>query len=365
MNTSKHLQSEKGQSLVLIALLMVALLGSLGVVLDGGGALITRRQSQGASDAAAFAGARTLAMRTDDSVSTEQAIWDRVVAFGAANGVKSPGDIKASFIDPGGTDICVINQNCGGVPASPLATGIRVSSTLQLKPYFISLLVGNQPIPIRTVAAVQSGPPVAASRLKPMTLKFPCDDLLETCFQTADEGGPEYQLFGDPQTGGNFQWTNYSDPCQTNTSDLEAYLMDTKVGGTVIADPDHLYMDPSSPAWMCGYTGVNTASQIRAALDYWLAKPESERHWIIPVYDIMNELSGSNVKYHVVMFADFVLTGYDFGAHRNPPTFVCSGSDPNAKCIKGKFYKKAIALQILPGRCNLSGLDICGIGLAQ
>src|SRR5260221_13985986 len=51
-------RSERGQSAVIVALLLVALVGMLALVLDGGNAFWQRRVAQNAADAGALAGAR-------------------------------------------------------------------------------------------------------------------------------------------------------------------------------------------------------------------------------------------------------------------------------------------------------------------
>ena len=56
MNIRKH-SSEKGQSLVMVALLFMAFAAILALVLDGGNAYAARRQAQNAADAGALAGA--------------------------------------------------------------------------------------------------------------------------------------------------------------------------------------------------------------------------------------------------------------------------------------------------------------------
>src|SRR5579859_3186445 len=50
-------RQERGQSAVLVALLLVALMGMLALAIDGGYALFMRRQAQNAADAGALAGA--------------------------------------------------------------------------------------------------------------------------------------------------------------------------------------------------------------------------------------------------------------------------------------------------------------------
>src|SRR3990172_12227252 len=54
----ERIQSEKGQSLIFVALLLVAFMAILALVLDGGFAYFKRRNAQNAADAGALAGAR-------------------------------------------------------------------------------------------------------------------------------------------------------------------------------------------------------------------------------------------------------------------------------------------------------------------
>lgn len=55
-------RSERGQSLVLVTLLLIALIGMLALVLDGGNAYFKRRAAQNAADAGALAGAAELCL---------------------------------------------------------------------------------------------------------------------------------------------------------------------------------------------------------------------------------------------------------------------------------------------------------------
>ncbi len=58
----QRLNLQRGQTLAIVALMMVVLLGILGLVLDGGNVLSKRRAAQNAADAGALAGARTLCL---------------------------------------------------------------------------------------------------------------------------------------------------------------------------------------------------------------------------------------------------------------------------------------------------------------
>jgi hypothetical protein len=60
--------TQRGQSLVLVALMMIILMAFLALVFDGGMTFATRRQAQNAADSAALAGARTLCLSRSESL---------------------------------------------------------------------------------------------------------------------------------------------------------------------------------------------------------------------------------------------------------------------------------------------------------
>ena len=60
------INSQKGQSLVIVAIFLVALLVILALTLDGGNAYLKRREAQNAADAGALAGARVYCADPDN-----------------------------------------------------------------------------------------------------------------------------------------------------------------------------------------------------------------------------------------------------------------------------------------------------------
>jgi hypothetical protein len=67
-------QSSQGQSLVIVAILMVVLVGMLALTLDGGYAYLQRRGAQTAADAGALAGARELCKTGDADLAVNRAL---------------------------------------------------------------------------------------------------------------------------------------------------------------------------------------------------------------------------------------------------------------------------------------------------
>ncbi len=84
-------KSEGGQSLVLFAIMLVALLGILGLVLDGGNLYAKRRTAQNAADAGALAGARALCLTKD---ATQAIFMAHQYAEVHNDGVNTPADVQ-------------------------------------------------------------------------------------------------------------------------------------------------------------------------------------------------------------------------------------------------------------------------------
>ncbi len=398
----QHAGVEAGQSLVLIALMLVAMLGMLGLALDGGRVYASRRTAQNAADAAAFAGVRLVA--THYVTITDAMVWNAVMQYAQVNGIITTTDVIPTFINASGGDIRSVSQFNIAVPSN--ATGVRVRTTLQVEPYFIRLLIGDAPVPIPAVAAAQSGPPAVASRLKPMAVFTSTFNYTQT-----------YQIWGEKSAtmtvAGGFQWVGFRDPidpslCKATGTDIAAFLNMSVIPQPVLADRiDHYYNasnpllynnpPPSPNPWLCSSTGVEEAKPLRDALDCWLfhpsdtgggcwpaGAPPGNREWQVPVFNHTNEQTGSNAKYHVMTFGVFEFLGYwfkngqcNFVGNPNPNNCPKSTDNPpldpglqpcelkGEKCLMGRFVRTVDNIDILPGMCNLSGLDVCGMGLSQ
>jgi len=398
----------------------------VGLVIDGGRVLANRRNSQDASDAAAFAGVRELALRPDDSISTEQSVWDRITTVATANGITTTNDVIATFIDQSGTDICQINQNCSGIPVTPtLATGVRVTTTLHLQPYFISLVIGKASIPIQSVAAAQSGTRSVGSDLMPVSVPWPCPPYTQqtaSSCQYFNPPGTEFALQGNKTQPGGFQWLDFQCNSQNPGQAIPNYLTRAWTSGGVLADKSDTYYNPSHPTdwnvdpppppspspWVCGSSGFQPNAQVQNALDCWLnlgsgcwgakwgpwGDEPSENKWDVVIFDQSNGRGGTGpngAMYHVVMIGRFQLLGYWFANNQcnwagKTPSQSCNPNqgdlpgvlyscattvDPNDppgtknQCIMGAFLEEVSDDPATPGACNAIAMDMCAFGLSE
>ena len=131
--------SHSGQIMVLSALFLTAMMGSLGLAVDLGYALSQRRSMQNAADAGALAGARIVA-RYDPSdpatVSTAQSDVEAVVLENAMQGAEV-GAIACTYINDTGGSL----GDCGGTVPSG-ATGVKVAVEEEHPTFFIRVIPG-------------------------------------------------------------------------------------------------------------------------------------------------------------------------------------------------------------------------------
>lgn len=410
VRSPQRYEYQAGQSLVIVALLLVVLAGMLGLAIDGGRAFYSRRQAQNAADAASLAAVRKLA--ADRTTTTETEIWNVASNLASSNRVNST-DVVATFIDSSSGQICTINQNCGGIPNN--ATGVRVTATVQLEPYFISVLIGNSAIPVSAGAAAQSGTPSVATDLKPMAV-YCADPNSAQCSYQYDQ---LVALMGsdDAPGTGSFQWLDFSQPDpyspQRNCS-LEQYLRLECKSGPIIADKTNYYYNnlifpapPNATPWIVASTGTSWSNGVRSALNCWdnvnsqndrcwMTNPNPvqypgyagpiNRKWIVPLFNL-SLARGSNLDYHTFMFAEFEFFGYWSKGQCNWPgrtTERCSdfvtlypqysqlatcvsstGANSTNHCLAGFFRREVLSFPLYASTCNMNGIDICAIGMSE
>ena len=141
---------ERGQSLVLMALALVALLAMTGLIVDGGNAWAQQRASQNASDSSAEAGTVILVQRLSGATAPSSSYatgcptapadqWDRAVCnavYGAAaNNSVSVNSAKYTNFDG---SLLLADVGAGSVPAG--AQGVRTIGTRQFSTYLAGVV---------------------------------------------------------------------------------------------------------------------------------------------------------------------------------------------------------------------------------
>jgi Flp pilus assembly protein TadG len=149
-------RGEKGQVLVIGALMMTALIGFLAVVLDVGNAYAQRRFVQNAADAASIAGARYLAINREapSDAGTRGALTALLSPNGGATLAPAAGpDAGAWYVQLDGSTVSPVNGT-GAVPST--ARGVRVNATKTF-PTFFAGIFGHETMTVTATATAMYG----------------------------------------------------------------------------------------------------------------------------------------------------------------------------------------------------------------
>jgi len=197
-------RAQRGQILVVFVLAMVAIIGVIGLAIDGGGAYAQRRDQQTAADLAALAGANDYLLGNNAS----QAM-DRARAISAAN----------DFTNAGSTSVDV---------AIDTSNGVELEVTI-VSPHRNSFLgaLGMPSWDVTTSATALSGFPDTAAGAGPFIFSISAFD---------DDGSPKYQTAtdfgetnGDVPTGElDLAWTNYG-AGNVNTTEVSDIITGAEV----------------------------------------------------------------------------------------------------------------------------------------
>lgn len=139
---TKLVQSERGQSIVIIALALLGMLALAGLAIDGGNLFLQRRRAQNAADAGAMAGTRVLAMiiaTCEDGDGADDAqVIQAVTDFVASNGFSEAtgSTLVAWYVD---ADTTRLAQVGGGTIPQP-STGVEVELDAAIPTYFMKVV---------------------------------------------------------------------------------------------------------------------------------------------------------------------------------------------------------------------------------
>lgn len=144
----------RGQILVIAVLALVAIVMMTGLVIDGGALFAQQRAAQNGSDAAATAGAVTIAenLGSATDIRSNQDVWNAINAIAVEN---SLGGWTAEYTDDFGTPIGVpITNTSGSIP--PNARGVQVGGSRIVNTTF-SRVLHPDPIQVSARATVVAG----------------------------------------------------------------------------------------------------------------------------------------------------------------------------------------------------------------
>ena len=332
---------ESGQTLVIVALGMVALVAMVGVVIDVGMEWADNRGAQNGSDATAHAGAVVIMQYlAGDATKSDADVETKIQAMAASADVNLE---VAEYTDWLGEPIGVDVGVGGDIPAG--AQGVRVIG-MRSHETLLARVVGIDLLTVRTTATAVAGPiddPCPEGQtcaLLPITVpntQVTCDGQNKAIPTELDWPlDTEIVLPLCGNNPGSVGWIDWSPPMGG-----DAELADQ------ICDPHPPSID--LPDWFyVNATGNTNSGPVQTCLEQWLNKPI-----LIPLFDdtcrinplegnpcpLGEEAAGQNSWYHFPTYAAFYLTGvYIQGMHAD----VCDTGNGATSCLVGSFQDTSL-----------------------
>ncbi len=305
----------RGQMVVLFALVLGVVILGVGVVVDGGNALVQRRGSQNASDFAALAGARVVASFIDGDTNNGS---DANVHSAIVNAVANNGGEPIVFGAPNGPRYIASNGallgfvGTGAIPSN--AAGVQVASEREWTPYFLGI-IGMDSWTATTTATAKGGYSLAGP---PPGSLFPVGVSL-SFFQTypfcsgpvsANPSDPCYPVQltpGNLNVPGGFGWLKFGCDGYGLGQDGPPDCANSKPFLQSEIGP------PSNSYGCCTAVGLPGSldrigslpgNKVSADCSYWI---DNEVTVTVPIWDTAGG-TGQNGWYHIVGFSGFQIT---------------------------------------------------------
>ncbi len=306
--------SDRGAVAIIVCFAAVALFGMGALVIDVAALQQERRELQNGADAGALAIAKDCAA----AVSTCTTAGGRATAelLANRNSNDSVSDVESVDLDTANSRVTVTTStrestgsaqvpyrlagilnpaNTGGTvhaQAHAVWDGIGAATTLPLTMSYCDFDAATD-----DGTHFATGPPFtgAAKTIYLHTGGGPGGGTTSGCESVAG-----HDADGDGSLPGGFGWLEEDGPCEA----------DITAGGTAGAGP--------------GVSAADSDCDFASLLNQTV---------LIPIYDDVNGLGGSNAEYHFKGFAGFYITGFRFPGVFSTPK-PCSGSN---SCIKGYF----------------------------
>ncbi|GAB4189892.1 MAG: VWA domain-containing protein [Roseiflexaceae bacterium] len=335
----------KGQSIPLIAIMIVVIVAMVGLSVDVGGAYAEQRSAVRAANAAAIAGMNAVIRNQDDS-GIGTAIWESLKSNGiyASNQdnalTADSRKVTAFYLDASGNPLgggCVIGT-CGARPSGVTYIEVRVEGYTQTN---FARVVGTQTLPINAKAfAAQCAPtsgvfPIAVntSTLSEEGFKPPENsDELKYYGLYRDDTVPNgaYQrriyLKDNATAPGQFSWLRWRSATNTGSAtDTEASFSGSGTlsdgfdeapwpssgGSTWPKDPPAGYpinpgqLGPTDQDWAYGNSGLSWGP----ASDALTAQLNNRTIMILPIIDSESWGGGNNAQFRINRLGNFLIRG--------------------------------------------------------
>ncbi len=311
---------ESGQIIVIAALAMIAIIGGVALVLEGGNAYANQRIAQNAADAVAHAGATVLAQRLGGTAKDDDDVAAWMQEISDSNGLAS---YVAYYVNVLGKPIAATGLEAvspgewvqvgtvgDDLPPPPKAQGVRVTGTRTFGTTF-GQVIGISSLDAAADATAVMGRLTGGSFM-PMVLPVSPSECTNSGFLQPfdDPSKPQMWFMSNPGTS-HPDGTEYVVPlCKTGGGSFMFLDLDPDLDcGEEVANPPAIQFD-TFPVDVDTDTGSDCQTKVAAAV---AAEDLQGKVVLIPVCD--NDCitgSGSNSQYHIVRIAAFYVDFVSF-----------------------------------------------------
>lgn len=338
MNARLIRRKRKGQSIPVIALMIVVLFAMVGLAVDVGNTYAEQRSAVRASNASALVGMNTLIRGGDDT-----SIYNAVVNSLASNSIQvaapgaqpQPGErvLTANYLDSSGNPLssCPNVGGCGTTRPQGVSF-IRVNLSGKVDTYF-ARVVGRPDLPVNSNAFAARG--ACTSGVYPIVIRdsyinqnagqfvAPFTSYSDSVYRNKTQRRIFLKANATPNGGFSFaRWL--SPPNAGNEPTLEQMLAgagNLASGFNEAAWPNsnalNLQMPEGYPIypgqltpgdWIYGNSGLSNSQSGSAGQLQWHITNRTEM--ILPIFDVDNGQDGINGNYHVSSLGSFLMTAY-------------------------------------------------------
>lgn len=316
---------ERGQILVIVAGGLIGILAIAALALEGGTIVLNRRDGQNASDLAALAGARMVALNYTAGGRTQAQVYAALQTSIDQNdcgvAASAPCTWTANFVGSGLTDLGPVTNVSSTLPTNAL--GVRVAVNRQPGTHLGRVLnIDHWDITTEGTAISAKPSSFPAGTLLPIAVCGWGQTGVNQCQQASNspangidfQPGQIYDLTDGKDAPGGFGWLSWSgsnsagalanslcSPDNISFSLDSPYDSPGSYGGYIGTNP------ATGETWFPVDPGKSNSSSVRSCLDGWI---NSGATVLVPIYDLVTG-NGNNAAYHITGVAAFKLYSRD------------------------------------------------------
>jgi Flp pilus assembly protein TadG len=363
-----HARGERGQIIVIAALVMIAMIGGVSLVLEGGNAYAHQRMAQNALDSVANAGATVLAERLGGALKTDadvEAAMDRMASNNDLSGYTAwYTNVTGGFLNTAGTVVgstsaaAQVGPDDGDTTIPPGTQGVRASGSQTFGTTFARVLGFDQFTASADATAVTGA--LTGGFFLPVV--FPVS--MANCDGTGDT----------VQTDAPWRLANPGTP-HPDGQEWLVPLCKSGGGSFMILDLDpnkDCYQEVADPSAIQFYdfpvdihvdTGNDCAKKVEEAVTDMSLQGKVV---LIPICDDQcSTQSGTNADYHIIRIAAFWLDYLSYSnstsnppcSYTTSPTYGSSlvnitGGNGSSSCMAGWFVRYVTSGPVGSGAVN-------------